>query len=48
MPITRYIDATQAFKVAAQADKDRWILPTYRRWFALGIAVTVLLMLVAR
>lgn len=42
-----YIDATQAFKVA-ELPKDHWILPTYRRWFALGICVTVLLMVVAR
>lgn len=44
MGIIRYIDAAQAFK-AVQRNPNAWIMPVFRRWFALGIGVTVALML---
>ena len=38
-----YVDYSQS-----KLPVNGWIVPVYRRWFALGIGVTVLLMLVAR
>ena len=49
--IIRYIDGQDALacaeRVKARPVND-WIVPTYTRWFVLGYAVTVLLLLVWR